>query len=36
MKTRRFFSVFFLLVLAASLALTPVSAAEGDGGVTPP
>ena len=36
MKTRRFFSVFFLLVLAASLALTSASAAEGDGGVTPP
>ena len=36
MKTRRFFSVFLLLVLTASLALTPVSAAEEDGGVTPP
>ena len=36
MKTRRFFSVFFLLVLAASLALTPASAAEEAGGVTPP
>ena len=34
MKTRRFFSLFLALVLA--LALAPVSAAEGDGGVTPP
>ena len=36
MKTRRFFSVFLLLALIAGLAVTPASAAEEDGGVTPP
>ena len=36
MKTRRFFSLFFLLVLMASLALTPASAADEESGVTPP
>ena len=36
MKTRRFFSLFFLLVLMASLVLTPASAADEESGVTPP
>ena len=36
MKTRRFFSLFFLLVLMARLVLTPASAADEESGVTPP
>ena len=36
MKTRRFFSVFLLLVLTVSLSLVPAAAAEEDGGVSPP
>ena len=36
MKTRRFFSLFFLLVLTVRLSLVPAAAAEEDGGVSPP